>query len=73
MAGDVFHEYKVLLVGYTGAYHTYIPTEQHFHEGSYEALGIIKYTNLAGPLQQSGLDQRLKTKLESIEGALHDS
>jgi hypothetical protein len=66
IAREAFHDFEVVLVGYTGEYHTYIPTENHFYPDSYEALGVIKYTNLAGPLDRHGLDARLADKFKAL-------
>jgi hypothetical protein len=49
----------VLLLGYTGAYYTYIVTDRILKEDGYEASGIIQYTNLSGPLQ-AGVDRRIE-------------
>ena len=48
-----------LLLGYTGAYYTYIVTDRILKEDGYEASGIIQYTNLSGPLQ-AGVDRRIE-------------
>nr|MDO8111579.1 hypothetical protein [Candidatus Sigynarchaeota archaeon] len=66
MVRGIFHDYSVVLVGYTGEYHTYIPTENHFRADSYEAFGVIKYTNLAGPLDHRDLNKRLIEKFTTL-------
>jgi len=66
MVRNIFADFNVVLVGYTGEYHVYIPAENHFRLDSYEAIGVIKYTNLAGPIDRRGLNERLSSKFASI-------